>query len=131
MDIVYGTAELMYDTYAAAYEAADGLADKHGVHSFVKDLRAKAMTSISKAIGEDPLESACSKIGCKKKDVQDKLDQAQAKLSQAHGTVQQVKAQAYEYVAKASGLLDDVAVKAITKFEMQAPSYKGLIPKTF
>lgn len=124
MDIVYGTAELMYDIYDAAYAAADGMAHKHGVHAKAKDLHKQAMTHVTGVIGEDPIESACGKLGCKAKDITDKLSQTQA-------FVMQVKAQAHEHGAKASDHLTDFASKVVTKFEMHVPSYKGVVPKTF
>merc|ERR1719353_2094757 len=86
MDIVHGTVEVLNDLYGAVYDAVEGVATKHG-------LPAKAKSTINNIITEDPIGFACSKIGCKKAEID-------AHVSKAQSTVQQVKAQAYEYVAK-------------------------------
>lgn len=79
---------------------------------------------MSNILGDDLIGSACKKVGCNKKDVTDKLNQAQA-------TVQQGKAQAYEYGAKASDHLNGVAAIAVDKIEAFVPSYKGALPRNF
>jgi len=116
-DILYSTGSLIYDIHATAYEAAEALVIKHGIHT-------EAKKHISKHLGDDLLGSACAKVGCNKKDITDKLNQAQA-------AVQQAKAQAYEYSAKASDLLNGFAATAVAKLETFVPKYKGSLPTNF
>jgi len=116
-DILFSTGSLIYDIHLTAYEAAAGLVMKHGIHTQVKE-------HSSKILGDDWVGSVCAKVGCNKKDIMDKLNQAQA-------AVQQAKAQAYEYGAKASDLLNGFAATAVAKVETFLPKYKDSLPKNF
>jgi hypothetical protein len=115
-DILYGTTELLYDIYAAAYEAADGMAAKYGVHAAVKE-------HSSKILPADPVEVACSKLGCKKKEVMDKVKVAQDAVLQVKGTV-------YEHGMKAHEFVNGHAHTIGTHLEKQFPGYAGHMPKT-
>jgi len=118
MDIVRGTGELIFDAYSHAFEAAQGAAAKAGIPTDPKAQFDKLLG------GKDPVELACSKAGCKAKDIYDQLNKVTA-------IVAQVKAQVYETGAKASDALDELAKTVVTKFETFVPSYKGVVPKTF
>jgi len=115
-EIIAGTTELLYDLYAAGYDAGYNAAAKAGVPELYK-------THVSKHIPADPVEVACSKIGCKKTEVMQKYKQAE-------GAVLQVKAQAYEYSAKAHEMINVHAHSAGIYLEKLLPSYAGQIPKT-
>jgi len=108
--ILYGTAEIIGDIYSHVYDALD----KTGVPAQVKAQTNKLLT-------EDPIALACSKIGCKKKDITDALAKPEA-------VILQVKAQGYELKAKASDALDGVAASIVAQFEKHVPSYKGVLP---
>jgi hypothetical protein len=123
-DIIYGTGELIYDIYSAGYDAVEGIATKHGIQAKVSGHLNDIQTKVSGHLGDDPLALACSKLGCQKKDITDKLGAAQAAMQQA-------KAQAYELGAKGHDLLQDFAIKIVTKFETHVPSYQGFLPKNF
>jgi len=118
MDIVRGTGELIFDAYSHAFEAVQGAAAKVGIPTDPKAQFDKLLG------GKDPVELACSKAGCKAKDIYDQLNKVTA-------IVAQVKAQVYEFGAKASDALDELAKTVVTKFETFVPSYKGVVPKTF
>jgi len=117
MDVIYATGDMILDVYAHAYSAIEGVSTKHGIHTQGKDLLTKVLTN-------DPIGLACSKVGCKAKDINDAISKAQS-------TVLQVKAQAYEHAAKGFNALDNVAVQVVTQIETHVPSYKGVVPKTF
>jgi len=117
MEIIYGTGGLIYDAYAHAYNAIEGLSTKHGIHT-------KAQAHLTAVLTEDPIGHVCSKAGCKAKDIKDHMGKAQAAVLQA-------KAQVYEYAAKAQDKLNDVAGMLVTEFEKHVPSYGGVVPKTF
>lgn len=117
MDIVYGTGGLIYDAYANAYNAIEGLSTKHGIHT-------KAQAHLTAVLTEDPIAHVCSKAGCKAKDIKDHMGKAQSAVLQAKATV-------YETAAKVQDKLNDVAGMVVTKFEEHVPSYRGVVPKTF
>jgi hypothetical protein len=114
-DILSGTGELLYDAYARAHEKVNGLATQYGVHKAIKEHSEKILPA-------DPIEVACSKLGCKKKELMEKYQQVQ-------GTVLQAKAQAYEHAAKAHEFLNGHAHSFGSHLETKAPEYAGHIPK--
>jgi hypothetical protein len=116
-DIIYGTGSLILDLHSTAYGHVEDLVKKQGIHTKVQE-------HVSKHLGDDLIGSACAKVGCNKKDITDKLAQAQA-------AVQQGKAQAYEHGAKVTDLLNGFAGTAVAKFETILPKYKGSLPKNF
>merc|ERR1719333_1008801 len=117
-DIIYGTGEVIYDIYAGIYDAAAGAASKHGIDTKVRE-------HLNPILSADHIGLACSKLGCNKKDITDKLGQAQS-------AVLQIKAQAYEHGAKAREAMNGLAEAASSKLEKHLPpSYKGHIPKNF
>lgn len=117
MEIIYGTGELIYDTYAHAYNAIEGLSTKHGIHT-------KAQAHLKAVLTEDPIAHVCSKAGCKAEDIKGHMSKAQAAVLQAKATVQ-------AHAATAQDKLNDVAGMVVTEFEKHVPSYRGVVPKTF
>jgi hypothetical protein len=110
-DIIHGAGEVFYDIYSGIYEVAADAASKHGIDTKVQE-------HLKPILSADHIGLACSKLGCNKKDVTDKLSQAQA-------TLQQVKAQVYEHAAKANDALNGFADVVATKLEKDlSPSYE-------
>merc|ERR1711924_10270 len=97
--------------------AAEGEVTKSGIP-------AKARAEITKVITDDPIALACSKVGCKKKDIDDAMTKSQE-------AVAQVKATVYANAAKVYALLSDFASQAVATFEAHVPSHKDVLPKTF
>merc|ERR1719443_2103491 len=83
-----------------------------------------ANDKVQELLKADHIELACSKLGCKKKDVSDKLSQAQALMNHA-------KTQAYEHGARLRDIFDGLAATAVAQFEKYMPSFKGRVPTTF
>lgn len=124
-DIIYGTGELIYDIYAAAYSAAEGVANKHGITSHVSNLHKQHLRPL---LEQDHLELVCSKV-VHKDGVQACVKDTTGHFNKVHATVQQVKAQAYEHGTKGTDFLHGLANTFVTNFETYVPSYKGVLPK--
>jgi hypothetical protein len=112
-DIIYGTGEVISDVVS-------------GMYGFCADKAQPILANdkVQELLKADHIELACSKLGCKKKDVSDKLSQAQAVMNHA-------KTQAYEHGAKLRDTLDGLAVTAVAQFEKYMPSYKSRAPTNF
>jgi len=110
MEILAEAGTVLYDAYEAAYAAGEGFVIKNGLHTKVKS-----------TIGDDPIEAVCKKVGCKKKDITDKLSQAQEIVAHA-------KAQAYEHAAKINDKADKMTADVVGMIEKKFPSYTGVLP---
>jgi len=111
-NIIYGTAELLYDIYGTAW---NGLYDSVWVGYGLDK-------SVGKAVGDDPLQAFCAKVGLEKKELVDRWATFKA------GVVQ-IKAAIGAEFSKAYEPLNRVAVTLINHFERLMPDYKGTIPK--
>lgn len=116
-DIIHSTVETITTLYGAVYEYAEGKANEFGIPAKVK-------STMSNVLTEDPVGFACSKIGCKK-------DEVDGHISNAQSVIRQAKANAHEQASKFNEMLDGMADAAVHKFEQFVPSYKGALARKF
>jgi len=109
-DVVYGTAELVYDIYAEAWGR-------------ISEATAPHTSQLLSHLPKDPLGELCSKVGVKKKVVMQRW-------SATRGSIMHAKAVAADQAAQAYQPLNAGAIKLVSLFERVMPKYTGLIPKT-
>jgi len=109
-DLIYGTCELVYDIYDAAYVAvAAGPVEK---------LSPKVTEILDKG-----LEVACEKLGKKKGDVYSKIEEIKANVAQFRvAQTANMETVREKLNVKVAGLVD--------KFDVKFPRYAGVVPKT-